>query len=461
MTDLVPKENVEAWLKHLRLSFPTLPFKSSTQSQRTNLSSGNTSHTPAGASSTSPSPLLTLLKNYSRSGSLTIGVIGFPNVGKSSLINTLKRSKACAVAPTPGFTKEVQVVSLDGSLKILDCPGVVYEGGDSNAETMLRNCVAVEKIVDPTAPVEVILRKCRKEHLMMLYNIPAFTDAKDFLIGVARSRGRLKKGGVPDLPGSAKMVLRDWNAGRIPYYTVPPAVPTGRATHNGTASAGSSTLRAGDDIGSAAIVTSLAPEFSLDDLFNEADTGALSDLKTSQEMGPGSSVRLNESIAVDEDAGNLQLLGENIARLDGDDAEEDDEDITMASVVAKSTKRRRAEDAGQQVVSMPPHTKQKKVAFQDTANNASSSQTAKMFGDGSEAPVHITKNAKQLAKADKKRKAKVERKTGRDIDDAAMALATSSLGSLEANTSNAAPRPYDFASFFGAPQAVPDEDEDM
>lgn len=155
MADLVPKENVEAWLKHLRLSFPTLPFKSSTQSQRKNLSSSNHStHVPAGASSTSPAPLLTLLKNYSRTGSLTVGVIGFPNVGKSSLINTLKRSRACGVAPTPGFTKEVQVISLDGNLKVLDCPGVVYEGGDQGPEKVLRNATAVEQVEDPIASGE-------------------------------------------------------------------------------------------------------------------------------------------------------------------------------------------------------------------------------------------------------------------------------------------------------------------
>lgn len=158
--DLVPKENVEAWLKHLRYSFPTLPFKSSTQFQRRNLSSSGSSsasaHVPSGASSTSPAPLLTLLKNYSRAGSLTIGVIGFPNVGKSSLINTLKRSRACGVAPTPGFTKEIQIVSLDGSLKILDCPGVVYEGSDQKPESVLRNCTAVENVEDPIAPGQCI-----------------------------------------------------------------------------------------------------------------------------------------------------------------------------------------------------------------------------------------------------------------------------------------------------------------
>lgn len=53
--------------------------------------------------------LLELIKNYSRNEGIktavTVGVIGYPNVGKSSVINSLKRSKACGVSSTPGFTK--------------------------------------------------------------------------------------------------------------------------------------------------------------------------------------------------------------------------------------------------------------------------------------------------------------------------------------------------------------------
>ena len=158
----MPPPVVQAWLAHLRLQAPTIPFKSSTQQQRNNLSASSI-HTPNSASGSSTKPLMELIKGFRTAAgptgageqkvkqSLTIGLIGHPNVGKSSLINTLKRSKACAVAPTPGWTKEVQEVVLEKGVRVLDCPGVVVEAR-GEVEGALRGMVKPEYVKDPKAP---------------------------------------------------------------------------------------------------------------------------------------------------------------------------------------------------------------------------------------------------------------------------------------------------------------------
>ncbi len=113
--DLVPKENLQAWLKYLRGSYPTVAFKASTQNQNDNLKQSNTRVEQASQALLSSSCclgadiLMKLLNNYTRINdvkqTITVGIIGLPNVGKSSIINSLKRSHACMIGSTPGLTK--------------------------------------------------------------------------------------------------------------------------------------------------------------------------------------------------------------------------------------------------------------------------------------------------------------------------------------------------------------------
>ncbi|KIR70651.1 nuclear GTP-binding protein [Cryptococcus deuterogattii CA1014] len=303
--DLVPRANLEAWLKHLRHSFPTMPFKSSTQSQKQNLSQ-NAVHLaqpstipgkqavlqelPTTSASLGAPALLHLLKQYALStphSSLTVGVVGYPNVGKSSLINSLKRSRACGVAAMPGKTRVVQEVTLDKGVKILDCPGVVLEdvgshmegeeGRKRQAEIMLRNCVKAELVQDPISPVEVILNKVEPAQLQKLYNIPAYDDVRDFLIKMALTRGRLGKGGIPDLEASAVQVLRDWNSGKISYYTTPPKfhpssapapVPVAAPVLALNEEAAKDVEMGGDKVGDAKILSTLSEAFTIEGLFD-------------------------------------------------------------------------------------------------------------------------------------------------------------------------------------------------
>ncbi|KAJ7647392.1 P-loop containing nucleoside triphosphate hydrolase protein [Roridomyces roridus] len=265
--DLIPRANAQQWLKHLRHSTPTLPFRSpsSAQHQRTNISS-----------STAPA-LIKLLKGYKPSaGSVTVGVVGYPNVGKSSLINCLKRSKVCAVAAQPGHTKDLQSIQLERGMRIVDSPGVVFDDEDEKAGTiLLRNVVKVEDINDPIAVVEEILARTAPATLQKLYNLPEFNSTIEFLTMAALSSGRLLKGGTPDLTATARHILTDWNHQKIPYYSEPPAVHPSSIP----STVGSGAIAPGaEQVGQAQILSEFSAPFSLPGLFNDADDGAFGDV---------------------------------------------------------------------------------------------------------------------------------------------------------------------------------------
>ncbi|XP_057394125.1 guanine nucleotide-binding protein-like 3-like protein isoform X4 [Balaenoptera acutorostrata] len=233
--DLVPKEVVEKWLEYLRNELPVVAFKASTQHQVKNL---NRCSVPVDQASESllkskacfgAENLMRVLGNYCRLGEvrthIRVGVVGLPNVGKSSLINSLKRSRACSVGAVPGVTKFMQEVYLDKFIRLLDAPGIV-PGPNSEVGTILCNCIRVQKLADPVTPVETILQRCNLEEISSYYGVSGFQTTEHFLTAVAHRLGKKKKGGIYSQEQAAKAVLADWVSGKISFYTLPPSTHT-------------------------------------------------------------------------------------------------------------------------------------------------------------------------------------------------------------------------------------------
>ena len=211
--DLIPPKVTEAWVKHLSQRHPCLAFHASLQN-------------PFGKGS-----LITLLRQFAKlhpeRKQISVGFVGYPNTGKSSIINALRKKKVCTVAPIPGQTKVWQYVTLMKRIYLIDCPGIVpSDHDDTEQELVLKGAIRVENIAYPEDSIPLVLERVKPEYLLKVYGVSQWTDHVDFMGQVAKKSGKLLKGGEADVPTVAKMILNDWMRGELPYFTPLPSTNT-------------------------------------------------------------------------------------------------------------------------------------------------------------------------------------------------------------------------------------------
>lgn len=151
---------------------------------------------------------------------VTVGVIGYPNTGKSSVINLLTGKSSAGIGADAGFTKAIQKVRLTSEIVLLDSPGVIpgKEYSTSDNRTWSRNTKVGARSYGQVKNPEFVVSDLMKEYPTLLekfYNINTEGNSEVLMEELGRKKGFLNKGNIVDEDKTARFILKDWQAGKI------------------------------------------------------------------------------------------------------------------------------------------------------------------------------------------------------------------------------------------------------
>lgn len=149
-----------------------------------------------------------------------VGIIGYPNTGKSSLINFLSGKGSAGVSAESGYTKGIQKIRLARNIVVLDTPGVIPEQENSckNIIDLHKHAMIGVRTYDKIKEPDFILAALMEKHpeIAQFYGINT-KDSEFFLDELGKRKGFLRKGGLVDFDRTARHVLKDWQEGKFNY----------------------------------------------------------------------------------------------------------------------------------------------------------------------------------------------------------------------------------------------------
>jgi len=161
-------------------------------------------------------------KHLAKKKRVVVAIVGYPNVGKSTIINGFKGRYVTETSPIPGFTIGEKLVRIDEDLMVLDTPGLLPSRKLSAYKLALGEFIPPEKLRDPLNPAMRFLDEILRSMPSLLketYGIEA-KEPYSFLELLAAKRGFLIKGGEPNTDEAARTILRDWQSGKLKFYKV-------------------------------------------------------------------------------------------------------------------------------------------------------------------------------------------------------------------------------------------------
>nr|RBQ97946.1 hypothetical protein FVER53263_07968 [Fusarium verticillioides] len=168
---------------------------------------------------------------------LQVGLVGYPNVGKSSTINALIGAKKVSVSSTPGKTKHFQTIHLSERVILCDCPGLVFPNfATTKADLVCNGVLPIDQLREFQGPVGLVTQRIPQPFLEAIYGIHIRTraieeggtgipTAAELLRAYARARGFQTQGlGQPDESRAARYILKDYVNGKLLFVSPPPGI---------------------------------------------------------------------------------------------------------------------------------------------------------------------------------------------------------------------------------------------